>query len=478
MSVIFAELLQKELCSSTDVTKFIDCVWRILMDDDRSRALLARKIESTHPAVDVKNSASTPCAILDNGPTPEGVITGGSASCPPSDSLSHSDHDFPSAYANSSAQVCIDNDKPSDSRFRDGASRTGCQTSEEETPCYLSPLLISSSRRRPRTPDIEDEAVTYSNGRTKRRRTSEEEGGAKEDSSVDVSQLSPPPLQRRLPDPGKRRKETAPVFGIQKFLKIEESLRLKVFKHAELDGLQDAWKLVDAFRSQPIEQVPPIPSYSPVKRLKCSLYYVSEKKSSSLMVRAQIWRRFNMVQVIAEYRRQEKEKENKKRTESIVEDFKRELFPGESPAEAESSWDCFRREGDVLFEAVQRYGYGALVIPLQRVADGSLHGISRKRIDDFVDYIGRCKPGLEARIRNFSYVLPRLMTWGLPPDGLWIENMRYENLSVEGDDVFNRMFPLPPNVTGAELQLPGLGTEITPWPTQVVTGDSVPDVVT
>lgn len=63
------------------------------------------------------------------------------------------------------------------------------------------------------------------------------------------------------------------------------------------------------------------------------------------------------------------------------------------------------------------------------------------------------------------------------PGGLWIEKMRFENLSAEGDDAFNRMFPLPPNVTAAELQLPSLGTELTPWPSQGVTGDSVPDIV-
>lgn len=40
------------------------------------------------------------------------------------------------------------------------------------------------------------------------------------------------------------------------------------------------------------------------------------------------------------------------------------------------------------------------------------------------------------------------------------------------------MFPLPPNVTGLDLKLPKLGTELTPWLSQGLTGDSVPEVVT
>lgn len=95
-----------------------------------------------------------------------GVATGGSVSCPPSDSLTHSDHYSPSAYANSSSQVRNNSDKQFNSRFDDGAFRTGCQILEEQIPCYLTPLPISGPRRRRRTPDIEDETVDYSNGRT------------------------------------------------------------------------------------------------------------------------------------------------------------------------------------------------------------------------------------------------------------------------------------------------------------------------
>lgn len=108
----------------------------------------------------------------------------------------------------------------------------------------------------------------------------------------------------------------------------------------------------------------------------------------------------------------------------------------------------------------------------------SLHELSRTRINDLLDYIDRCKPGLEARIRNFSYILPRLMTWGLPSDGLRVEKLRLDNSSASGDDAFNRMFPLPASVQDADFQLPIWGTEMNPWPLKGVVGDSVPEVVT
>lgn len=105
-----------------------------------------------------------------------------------------------------------------------------------------------------------------------------------------------------------------------------------------------------------------------------------------------------------------------------------------------------------------------------------MHALNRKGVDDFLDYIGRCKPELETRLRNLSYVLPRLMTWGLPTGGMQLEKAWDGKLLGYGDDAFNRIFPLPVGVEDADLQPPKVRTEISPWSVQDITGNAFPEL--
>jgi len=105
-----------------------------------------------------------------------------------------------------------------------------------------------------------------------------------------------------------------------------------------------------------------------------------------------------------------------------------------------------------------------------------LHALNRKGVDDFLEYIGKCKPELETRIRNLSYVLPRLMTWGLPKGGMRLEKARDDKLLRNGNGACNFIFPLPAGVEDADLQPPDLSTEITPWPSQDISGDACPEL--
>lgn len=306
--------------------------------------------------------AWTPHTVPDNDPTSEGVATVGSVLC-----LPRSNPDCPFARANSPSHVCSDYGVQCSPSLDDAVSHGDCQTSEERTPPpYPTPWSTPGPQWRFRTPDNGARSASHDAASRKRQRTNERETNEKEDASLHDSRSCTPHHQRRSRGRERKKTETGPNLEYRGFLEIEESLHLQVFKYAESDGLQDAWNLVDAFRSQSIEEVQLSPSGSRVKRLKCYLDFCDalEAKGSSLTIRAQVGRRFHMVQTIAELRRRKKRKRKGETITSIVTEFKQELFPGKSPTEAQSSWDYFCRVGNVLLKSVERYGYGVLVFPL------------------------------------------------------------------------------------------------------------------
>lgn len=100
----------------------------------------------------------------------------------------------------------------------------------------------------------------------------------------------------------------------------------------------------------------------------------------------------------------------------------------------------------------------------------SLHELSLTYIGDFLDFIETSQPGLETKIRNLSYVLPRLMTSGLPTGGLLVETSELDH-----PDAFNRCFPLPAGADVADLQLLHFSADISSWPEQPTTGCVVSD---
>ncbi|KAH0591660.1 hypothetical protein MHUMG1_10601 [Metarhizium humberi] len=99
-----------------------------------------------------------------------------------------------------------------------------------------------------------------------------------------------------------------------------------------------------------------------------------------------------------------------------------------------------------------------------------LHELGLTYIGDFLDFIERCQPGLETKIRNLSYVLPRLITSGLPTGGLLVETSELDH-----PDTFNRCFPLPAGTDAADLQLLHFSADISSWPEQPTTGCLVSD---
>lgn len=295
------------------------------------------------------------------------------------DLRSQSDTDHLSAPANSPLSIRSDDAMPVDPSLDDVALRNRFQTPDENTsPAYPSPSRTPGPQCRHHSPDIEDRSASYDTPSRKRRRMNTKEGEKTEASSVNTSPSSSSGPPRRFRGPGKKRKAIVPYFEDSRFLNIKEPLRLQVTEYTELKGMQDALKLVEAFELQTVEGVQPKPSDPLVRKLKCRLDECDklERKGHSLAIRAQVERYFNMVQVIAEFHRRKSEKADGETDDDIVREFKKELFPEQTPKKAQAAWDYFYRVARVLFETVQRYGYGVLVFPL--------YGVTKKR---FVLYV-------------------------------------------------------------------------------------------
>lgn len=192
-----------------------------------------------------------------------------------------------------------------------------------------------------------------------------------ENSSTGSLSLAAPATQRRFRGPGKKEKSAPPDFGVSRFSEIGETLRRQIFEYNGLHGLQDLWKMVNAFRSSTTEQVYRRPSDSFIQQLQRGIEFCDalEKKGESLLVRAMVERRFYMVQLIAEYRKAKKEKEAVAGFDNVDEAFKRDLFPGKDSEHVRSTWDYYLRRGRPLLAAVERYGYGVLLFPLRRVTN-------------------------------------------------------------------------------------------------------------
>lgn len=186
-------------------------------------------------------------------------------------------------------------------------------------------------------------------------------------STVSPSSVTPG-AQRRFRGPGKKKKSPPPDFGNPRYSEIEESLRRHIFEYDGLHGLQDLWKMVNAFRSESTEQVYNMPSDSWIRRLQCRIEFCDalERKGESWLIRATIERRFYMVQLVAEYRKAKEESQASASSDEVAQIFTRDLFPGKDYKDVKSTWDYYLSLGTPLLEAVERYGYGVLLFPLRK----------------------------------------------------------------------------------------------------------------
>jgi hypothetical protein len=283
--------------------------------------------------------------------------------------------------------------------------------------------------------------------------------------------------------PGRKPKEKPPEFEEPRFSAIFERLRLEVCRPKNLNTLQDAWKLYNAFQLQRVE-LPSVLPGSKVRQLQCRIEFCDalEKKGDGTAIRARVQRRFELAHLAAEYRKAKEEVQNGGRSDNVNETFKRELFPERDPTERCTIWEYYRQVGEPLLQMVERYGYGALVYPGLNITekrfvfvisfliadlcaqDFSLQRLLRGSIGDFMDYIEACHPGLRGMVQNISYILPRLIRSGLPTGGLATDGIRFEQLTQFNDNGFNLLFPLPHGIEDEDLEPPGPITDTSSWP--------------
>ena len=168
--------------------------------------------------------------------------------------------------------------------------------------------------------------------------------------------------------PGRKQKTPVPDFNEERFANIFEPLRREISEYTLVNGLQDAWRVVDALRWPDPEAAKLDKSLSRVQRLQWQLQHCDtlETKDYSLPTLTVIQRRFYMVQLMAEYRNATKE-EHKGDGSGVVKTFQREMFPELDSQQRQKRWDYFNRTAEPLFQAVQRYGYGVLIFPLRNV---------------------------------------------------------------------------------------------------------------
>ncbi|PQK15637.1 hypothetical protein BB8028_0005g11490 [Beauveria bassiana] len=256
MSEDIAKLLREELHRATAVSKLVDCVLGVLSRDSRCRGELIRKLE----------------------PTPDITIPLSIVATPTS---SASEHD-PGAR-----DVTVDPITP--------------------TPNTDRPIIecISERKRRRARDDTIDRRVVRKPSPapstappSKRGQTSTREASAK--------------AKPKVRGPGRKQKPPVPDFNDERFANIFEPLRREISEYTLVNGLQDAWRVVDALRWPDPEAAQLDKSLSRVQRLQWQLQRCDtlETKDYSLPTLMVIQRRFYMVQLMAEYRNATREEHN------------------------------------------------------------------------------------------------------------------------------------------------------------------------
>lgn len=359
---IFEVILKRQLRRSADVAKVIstllvgrsvlrsaltrsqlvDCVWRILRDDPRSRNAMIREIELYQTQRSL-TSRSEKAPTLDI-PTLHDPV-------PPLQSSTKRDLVVSSDDTDLSLHI-----SPVELQFH---SRTN--VSAKHKYCSSSGESVNEEESKKDVAPVDTGSGTY-------HRVSKDETCENECSQAGESSISTESAQQKLHDPELKKQGTAPDFNNPKFATIKQPLRRQIYTCRGLDCLRDCWIMLDAFRSHTIEQVQCTPLEPRIRQLKYRMKSCDalEKKNCALDVKAHIGRRFCLVQLIAEYYKKKGEAEMNNNSSSVDEEFKRELFPHKNSKQAESSWNYCRREGEVLLAAVHRFGYGVLVFPLRK----------------------------------------------------------------------------------------------------------------
>ncbi|PQK15639.1 hypothetical protein BB8028_0005g11510 [Beauveria bassiana] len=431
MSEGIAKLLREELHRATDVSKLVDCVLEVFSCDSRCWGELIRKLEPT-PDVPIPLSlvATSTTSVSEHGSDARDVTADPTTSTPNTErpttrsSLAHG-KDKPAS--NAEAECVVERKRP---RARD-------DTIDRRVVRKRSPAPL------PTTPP------------SKRGQTS--------------TRAPPAKAKPKVRGPGRKQKTLVPDFNEERFANIFEPLRREISEYTLVNGLQDAWRVVDALRWPDPEAANLDKSLSRVQRLQWQFQHCDtlDTKDYSLPTLTVIQRRFYMVQLMAEYRNATREEHNGDGS-GVIKTFQREMFPELGSQQRQKRWDYFNRTAEPLFQAVQRYGYGVLIFPLRNVTMKSLQRLRRESISDLLDYMRMCHPAVDIVLNNTSVLLATLLTWGLPPARIPISGVAYEDLMDSKDSPCTNLFML----SGiANYESPVVLGEIPPWPYPLTDND-------
>ncbi|KAJ3498304.1 hypothetical protein NLG97_g1230 [Lecanicillium saksenae] len=386
MPEVIAKFLKEELHRTTDVSKFVDCIWEVLSGDSRCWRELIRKIESTPDVAIPLSPVATPASIAEYDPDIRDVTV---------DPVTPATiTDQPIARSWSSARGY--NEAAADTKAENIAQRKRCRSKDD---------ITDSRTVKKRSPPLPPTATA-----SKPRQLS--------------TQASTVETSRRFRGPGRKQKPSAPDFNDERFNNILEQLRREIAEYTVANGLQDAWRVVDALRWPNPEAAKLNESISRIRNLQL------EEKHEGDKFGALKW-------------------------------FQKEIYPDKNSKQRQQSWDYFRRTAEPLFEAVRRYGYGVLIFPLRNVTRKSLHCLRRESISDVLDYIQVCHPKVETVLNNVSGLLAGLLTWSLPPMRLPISAVAYEDIMNSHDSHCTNLFMQPVIVN---MDPPVVLGEIPPWP--------------
>ncbi|KAF1738514.1 hypothetical protein CRV24_000440 [Beauveria bassiana] len=334
MPEVIAKFLKEELHRTTDVSKvvenFVDCIWEVLSGDSRCRRELIRKIESTPNVAIPLSPVATPASIAEDDPDIRDVTVDPVTPAPNTDQ--------PIARSWSSARG-----------YNEAASDTEAENIVQRKRCRSKDDITDSRTVKKRSPPLPPTATA-----SKPRQIS--------------TQASTVVTSRRFRGPGRKQKPSAPDFDDERFNNILEQLRREIAEYTLANGLQDAWRVVDALRWPNPEAVKLDESISRIRHLQCQIQRcdIPDAKDNSLPTLLTIQQRFYMVQLMAEYQKAVEEK-HKGDKFGAIKWFQREIYPDQNSKQRQKSWDYFRRTAEPLFEAVRRYGYGVLIFPLRNV---------------------------------------------------------------------------------------------------------------
>lgn len=201
--------------------------------------------------------------------------------------------------------------------------------------------------------------------RPKRRRSSVTSSTTDDTSGSECITPTPEPVtatEKRTRGPSKKTRIETPACEAR-FLSIYEPLRKATSRALQVDMAVDAYKLYQAFEPETMNDLPNDAGEGSVVgkiRQRIEFCELLKGRGSSMVIRATVQQRFELVILAYEYRKATADL-SKGAAQKARRAFIAELFPGKKPSD--TPWRYYWQVGNPLLRLVERYGWGVLVFP-------------------------------------------------------------------------------------------------------------------